>query len=192
MRKIEGIVLAAGLSSRMGCHKMALPLGDKTVIERSIEGMYTFVHRIVVVGGWQVEHIRELLAGYDKVEVVVNEDYRAGMFSSVQTGVAHVRAPWFFLLPGDYPFIGRKVYERLLDTQGDVVIPTFGGKKGHPVLFRGQPGPEILDMPEDATLRDYIEAQGYVTVAVEDEGILLDLDRPADYEILRKRYHPGP
>ena len=57
---------------------MALPLGDKTVIQRSVENMYDAVDRIWVVTGWQADQVRALLAGYDKVDCVLNEDYRAG------------------------------------------------------------------------------------------------------------------
>ena len=62
MKECDGVVLAAGLSTRMGQHKMTLPLGGKTVIEKSVEGMYEVVRRVLVVVGWQAERIQELLA----------------------------------------------------------------------------------------------------------------------------------
>jgi molybdenum cofactor cytidylyltransferase len=188
MREIEGVVLAAGLSSRMGQHKMALPLGDRTVIERSLESMYEIVRRIWVVVGWQAERIRELLAAYAKVELVVNENYRRGMFSSVKVGIARVRAPAFFLLPGDCPFVGSEVYAQMLTVPGNIVIPTCRGKRGHPVLFRSQLIPEILAMPDDGTLRDYIDTSRHATIEVEDEGILLDLDTQGEYDALRAKF----
>ena len=186
--QVEGVVLAAGLSSRSGQYKMTLPLGDKTVIEKSMEGMYELVSRILVVVGWNAERIRSLLGAYHKVEFVLNEDYRAGMFSSVKAGMAHVGAPRFFLLPGDHPLIGAEVYSRMLATTGDIVIPTFEGRKGHPVLFSSQLIPEILCYPNSATLRDYIRMKGHTEVEVEQEGILIDLDTPEDYRALLTRY----
>lgn len=184
---VEAVVLAAGLSTRSERYKMTLPLGRKTVIERSIEGMYDLVDRIIVVVGWQAERLRAALAGYDKVVSVPNERYRDGMFSSVQAGVAHVRASRFFLQPGDVPLIGSAVYARMLAEEADVVVPVFRGRRGHPVLLSGATVPEILAQPVDSTLRRYIEAKGYEAVEVDDEGILLDLDTPEDYEGLRAR-----
>jgi molybdenum cofactor cytidylyltransferase len=185
---VEGIVLAAGLSSRSGRYKMTLPLGDRTVIEHCIAGMYGVVGRIVVVVGWQAARLQELLAGDEKVTCVLNERFREGMFSSVRAGIAQVRAPRFFLTPGDYPLVGPAVYERMLGVQGDIVIPTFDAERGHPVLIRSQLVPEILAQPADSSLRDFIEARGYTIVEVEDETILWDLDTPEDYERLLAQY----
>ena len=167
---------------------MMLPLGDVTVIEKSVQGMYDVVGRVIVVVGWQAERIRSLLTGYDKVECVPNADYRSGMFSSVKTGIAHVRAPRFFLLPGDHPLIGSDVYTRMLTVTGDIVIPTFEGHKGHPVLISSRLTPEIQGYPDSASLRDYIRAKGHAEVQVEHDGVLIDIDRPEDYELVLARY----
>jgi molybdenum cofactor cytidylyltransferase len=185
---VEGVVLAAGLSSRSGRYKMTLPLGDRTVIEHCIAGMRGVVSRIVVVVGWQAARLQELLAGDEEVTCVLNERFREGMFSSVRSGIAQVQAPRFFLTPGDYPLVGPVVYERMLGVRGDIVIPTFDGERGHPVLIRSQLVPEILARPADSSLRDYIEARGYTIVEVEDEAILWDLDTPEDYKRLLARY----
>jgi molybdenum cofactor cytidylyltransferase len=137
-----------------------------------------------VVVGWQAALVEGVLAGYDRVTCVCNERYREGMFSSVRMGIARVCAPRFFLIPGDYPLVGTEVYRRMLAAAGDIVIPTYGGKRGHPVLLRTELVPEILARPADSSLRDYIEAKGYVAIEVEDEGILWDLDTPEDYDHL--------
>ncbi len=186
---VEAVVLAAGLASRSGGYKMTLPLGDKTVIERSIEGMYSIVRRIWVVVGWQAERIHQALPAYDKVEIVLNQQFRAGMFSSVKTGLACVRAPSFFLLPGDCPLIGADIYARMLGVPGDIVVPTFEGKRGHPTLFRSTLIPEILSQPDDSTLRHYIDRKGYTVVKVQDDGILYDMDTPEDYGAVCARLH---
>jgi molybdenum cofactor cytidylyltransferase len=188
VEKVDGVVLAAGLSSRSGRYKMTLALGDRTVIEHCIAGMYDVVSRIVVVVGWQAPRLQELLAGYEKVACVLNERFREGMFTSVRAGIAQVHAPRFFLIPGDYPLVGMEVYERMLGVQGDVVIPTFEGERGHPVLLSRELVPEILAQPADSSLRDTIEAKGYTTVEVDDQGILWDLDTPEDYEHLLAQY----
>lgn len=185
---VEGVILAAGLSRRAGQYKMTLPLGDRTVIEHTLAGMAEVVERIYVVIGHQAKRLRELLAGRPRVELVMNEDYQSGMFSSVKAGIARVRAERFFLLPGDHPLVEANVYRALLRSDGEIVIPTFQGRKGHPVLLRSGLIPEILAQPPDATLRDYIARKGHVTVEVADEGILLDIDTLDDYHALVARW----
>jgi molybdenum cofactor cytidylyltransferase len=187
-RRIEGVILAAGLSTRSGRYKMALPLGGKTVIQRSIESMADAVARIWVVVGWQADQVRALLAPYAKVESVHNPAFRSGMLRSVKTGLAQVRAARCFLLPGDIALVSPTVYTLMLAADGDIVIPTYGGKKGHPVLLSRSVIPEILALPDDAILRDHIRAKGYTTIEVPDEGILLDIDTPEDYQAMRARH----
>jgi molybdenum cofactor cytidylyltransferase len=188
VRDVEGVVLAAGLSTRSGRFKMTLPLGDKTVIEVTIDGMLPFVDRVIVVVGWQADRLRMLLSGRPDVDLAYNERYMEGMFSSVRAGIAQVRAGRFFLLPGDQPLVQAGVYTRLLSAEGAVAIPTYHGKKGHPVLLDGSLVPEILAQPAEKTLRDYIQAKGCTTVAVGDEGILIDLDTADDYAAIVDRY----
>ena len=192
MSQVEGVVLAAGLSSRSGQHKMTLPLGDRTLIEKTIEGMCEVVSRVLVVVGWQAERIQALLRSYRKVEFVVNPDFRAGMFSSVKAGLAQVRAPRFFLLPGDHPLIDAEVYTHMLTVTGAIVIPCFRGRRGHPVLLGSHLIPEILRYPDSGTLRDYIRAKGHTEVDVENEGILIDVDTKEDYHsVLVRPSVPG-
>jgi molybdenum cofactor cytidylyltransferase len=187
--EVEGVILAAGLSSRSSPYnKMALPLGDKTVIERSLEGMYDLVSRIIVVVGWQAVVLQNLLTPYAKVECVLNEAYPEGMFGSVKRGVAHVRAPRFFLQPGDIPLVGRAVYQRLLTIHQDVVIPTYAGRRGHPLLLSNSLVPKILAQPPGTTLRDVLAHSSFTLLPVDDEAILWDLDTAQDYEFLLQKH----
>ena len=184
----EGVILAAGLSTRSGQYKMALPLGGKTVIQRSVENMYDAVDRIWVVTGWQAAQVESLLASYSKVRFAHNENYAQGMFSSIKTGLAKTSAARVFLQPGDCAFISPAVYAQMLAIDAEIVIPTYGGKKGHPVLLYGPAIGDVLALPDSAVLRDHIRVKGFTTLEVEDGGVLLDLDTPEDYQVLRARY----
>ena len=135
-----------------------------------------------MVGGYKIEKLQEILKGYPQVEIVLNSRYAEGMFTSVKAGVGQVRGQKFFFSPGDYPLISPEVCRKLLAQKGQIVIPLFQGHKGHPVLFSAQIAKELLEMSDSSNLRDFIEQKGYQTVAVEDEGILIDLDTPDDYE----------
>ncbi|MCP5108398.1 MAG: nucleotidyltransferase family protein [bacterium] len=186
--KFEGIILAAGLSSRAGLFKMEFPFGEKMLIQRVIEGMITACSRVIVVGGHKVERIREITKDYSSVRVVFNKNYREGMFGSVQEGVGHIEADAFFLMPGDLPFVTPVVYGALKEALESsepgytVFIPTFKGRKGHPVLMRKQLAEEIREEPRDSMLRTVINRNKCLLVKVEEEGILQDIDTIGDYK----------
>lgn len=185
---IEGVVLAAGYSSRAGTFKLELDIGGKTVIEHCIEGMYDICSRIIVVGGYQIHRIIEILKEYPKAEVVLNSRYAEGMFTSVKEGMRHVRGDRFFFTPGDYPMISRMVCQRLLTVEGDIILPAYGGRKGHPVLMMGRLAKELLMEPDSLSLRDFIHRKGYRVLEVEEEGILTDIDTQEDYKRMMERY----
>ena len=185
MTNCDGVVLAAGMSRRAGCPKLELPMGGRTVIERSVASLAPFCERVIVVVGWRAGRVRDLLAGAERVHCVLNEAYEEGMFSSVRVGLAHVGAPRFLLLPGDQPLTQPETIRRLLAAEGEIVIPSFRGRKGHPVRIDSLLIPEILAEPPDTTLRDYLSRRGYVTVEVDDPGVRQDIDTLADYDALQ-------
>ncbi|MBX2991907.1 MAG: nucleotidyltransferase family protein [Bacteroidetes bacterium] len=185
---VEGIVLAAGSSSRAGCFKMELRLGDKTLIERSIEGMYGVCSRIIVVGGYRIERIRQLLSSYHNIEIVENKNWQSGMFGSAKAGVRHVATERFFLLPADIPLVPQKVYDELARHQAGIVVPTFNGRKGHPILLSRTIIHDILAEPDNSSLRHVIQRKSCKLVPVQDEHILLDIDSMSDYEDAIKRF----
>lgn len=178
---IEGVVFAAGLSQRAGTYKMTLKIGETTVIEKCIEGMYDLCSRIIVVGGYKAWNLVRVLDIYPKVEIVLNRDYADGMFSSVKVGFRHVRGECFFFIPGDYPMISRKVYEKMVNVDGDLVIPVYNGEKGHPVLLKGYLASELLEDTTCTNLRELISKQGFVSVEVQEPGVLMDIDTIDDY-----------
>jgi len=178
---VEGIILAAGFSSRVGRFKMTLPFGRSTVLEHTVINMHSVCDRVIVVGGYRIELIRELLNGYPYVDIVENQDYPTGMFSSVCCGISHVKGDSFFLTPGDYPLISASVYEIMNATKGDFVVPTHLGRKGHPILIRNRLGDDILALPKDSTLRDFVFSHEVTRVNVGEETIYLDIDSMEDY-----------
>ena len=186
--EIEGIVLGAGFSSRAGTFKMELPFGEKTLLERVIEGMAGICSRIIVVTGYQAERVSSITQKHPAVEVIFNRFYEKGMFSSVQVGVRQGHSDLFFIVPGDYPCISPWVYQRLIETSGDpyteadIFIPTFKGQRGHPVALKKSMAVKILNEPQSSTLRTVISRNKYQLVEVEHEGILWDIDTMEDYQ----------
>jgi molybdenum cofactor cytidylyltransferase len=182
MNQLEGIVLAAGLSTRTGKFKLIQPLGDKKLIEWSISTISSICKRTIVVGGYNYQHLKEVLEKYPDITLVYNKNYKDGMFSSVKCGVRQVNAERFFILPGDQPFVRQDTYLKLLSFEKEIVIPRYKGKKGHPVLINGSLAPEILAMPDDSSLRDFIYKKNSLCVDVDDPGVLIDVDNFTDLQ----------
>ncbi|WP_123053935.1 nucleotidyltransferase family protein [Clostridium sp. JN-1] len=180
-----GVVLAAGLSSRMGKYKMSLKLGKKTILENCIESMYDYCSNIIVVAGCNYNIIAELLKSYSKVTIVLNENYMDGMFSSVKTGLRKVRGERFFLTPGDCPLVRKETYEKMLKCKADIVIPVYDGEKGHPILVNSNLLDDVLENTNYESMRDFVSSHEFAAVLVEDRGVLMDVDTPEDYEKIR-------
>ncbi len=181
---IEGIILAAGLSSRAASYKMTLSFNNKTVIENTIDNMLDFCKRIIVVGGHRIENLQPIVEKYNKVELVLNEDYMQGMYSSVQRGMSCIRENRFFFTPGDYPLVEPEVYRELLMHKAPVVIPTFEGRKGHPILFSRNIIDDVLYDTQYKTLREVIRGKYTVLTEVNCRGIIMDLDTIEDYKMM--------
>ena len=177
----EGIILAAGFSRRAGVWKMALPLKDRTVIEVAIMGMYPVVKRIIVVGGYNFKSLLKILEKYPKVTPVYNENFPLGMFTSVKKGVEKAEADRFFILPGDVPLVQTETYRKMIETEGDIVVPVYQGKMGHPVLLSRQIKELLLQEENTSNLKEFINKMGFVEAQVDDPFIKMDIDTMEDY-----------
>ncbi|MCX5905800.1 MAG: nucleotidyltransferase family protein [Deltaproteobacteria bacterium] len=188
--KIAALILAGGLSSRMGAFKPLLTLGGRLIIEGVISLFREAgISDIIVVVGYQAEKIIPLLEDQG-IRWVVNEHYDRGMFSSVQVGVRKLAGDCqaFFLSPADIPLVNPVTLKKLVaacrEGKMDVYHPCYGQRRGHPPLIAAAMIPSILAFAEPGGLRVLLSrCKGRsVDVACDDPGILIDLDTPEDYE----------
>jgi len=186
--EIWAIVLAAGEARRMQAPKMVLPFGELTVIETVIRNASVpgIDNIIVVTGGWKKE-VTEVLRGKDLL-LCTNENYTAGMFSSVQTGIRNLpdRAAAFMILHGDMPMVGQAIVNKLTigfcNSGKGISIPVNNGKRGHPVMIDIKYKSEILEMKISESLRDFMEKHSDDILEVKsDPEILRDIDTREDY-----------
>ena len=144
---IGGIILAAGLSQRMGFPKALLPYplpdgSETTFLARLLDVMHrSRAEPIVVVLGHEADRIRNSLAAPPSgaVRVVLNERYREGMLTSILAGIDAIEessAEGALLLPVDHPDITPEVVDLLIDrfeeSPHPIVLPVFHGRRGHP------------------------------------------------------------
>lgn len=179
--KVEGIILAAGLATRIGGFKMSLDLHGKTLFERCLEPMLQVCSRVIVVGGHKIEILETAAAKYPQLELVFNARYQDGMFSSVREGVRHIHQPNFFLIPGDYPLVRGTTYRDMLKVKGDIIVAGYQGRTGHPVLFSSRLIPDLLAAPEHERLNDFTKAKGFIVFETDDPGVRIDVDTWEDY-----------
>lgn len=185
--RFGAVIPAAGLSSRMGAFKPLLPYGGLTVIEASVGSAMPFVDTAAAVLGNRADALREVLGRFGpRLTTAVNPDYAVtDMLASVKIGLrAMGECDAFFLLPADMPAIPAAVYEALIaafDGTCDVIYPVCGGRRGHPPLIHARLIPDILAYEGGGGLRAILSGRSVRTVDVTDEGIVLDLDTPEDY-----------
>jgi len=153
---------------------------------------------IRVVVGASAESVRSAVTRLP-VACVANPTPEKGMFASVRTGVASVppQAKAFFVHPVDIPLVRPHTLTTLLDAASAgpalVFYPTFAGRRGHPPLIDCRLKSAVLGHDGRGGLRDLLNRfdDAAREVPVADEGILLDMDTPADYQELAARRHTG-
>ena len=205
------LLLAAGASSRMGAPKALLryppgPEGEPLVrrVARALIG--GGASSVLVVGGPDEtgQEIASAVADLEAVSTVINPEPGRGMLSSVQTGVRQAMAlprrgpcappttPAAFLVcPCDLPQLTAAHVAPLLEAwdgeETAIVVPTFGGKRGHPTLFGGKWASEVLTLdPRKYGLNALLKrhAGRLREVPLPDDAILRDADTPSEWQAL--------
>jgi len=179
----QGIILAAGTSSRAQTNKMLLRHHGLFLIEHAINGMAPFVSVIYVVTGHYHEEIENVVGHYPKVKIVHNPDYNDGMFSSVLTG-ARACSDDFLLLPGDCPFVTSETYQSLLSGHQDIRVPSHDGRLGHPLFMNNNVRAKLIQEPLDGNLKVFRNRHGYAAIEVDDANIFIDIDTLEDFRKL--------
>lgn len=188
---VAGAVLAAGRSTRMGQPKALLELAGRPFVARICDVLREAgVGPLMVVVGHVTGPIVDALDA--DVEAVVNRDYDLGMLSSLQTALAAVPEDAAGLLMAlvDHPAVRVETVAALLTRHAagdaDIVIPTFAGRQGHPVIWGRRVWPELLAADPATGARPVIrrDPSRVARVPVDDPGIRVDVDRPEDYRRL--------
>lgn len=195
--RFGAIVLAAGLSSRMGQPKALLPFGDEFLLQHVVRTILATdaAGMVCVVTGHEREKISDSLRSFS-VRLAHNASYASGgMLSSIQTGVIAVKdaCDAFFIVLGDQPMVRPETINAMTRawpaSKPRVMLPTYGGGHGHPILLSAQGSDEIISLPSDATLKTYTSryADSTIEVRVDDPAILEDIDTPAEYDAAVRR-----
>jgi molybdenum cofactor cytidylyltransferase len=185
---LSGVILAAGLSRRMGFPKALLRWEEETYLDRQIRLFGEVCAEVVVVlrpGGEALLGECRRLA---EAHIVYNPDAERGQLSSLQTGLAATTGDAVLFSPVDYAHV-REATVRVVAAGGPSMVlqPCFEGRHGHPVWVRRPVVQALLEAPTHLAARDVVRGFERSFVEVDDAGCVMDCDDAADYAALRER-----
>jgi molybdenum cofactor cytidylyltransferase len=198
---LAAVILAAGESRRMKRPKALLPFPT----EETTPGKVTFLEHLIsttrhprvgplrVVLGASADKIRQRVP-LDPESLVVNENWEQGQLSSLQAAIRTLppEADGLILLLVDHPLITAHLVAGLIDrfyeSRASIVVPTYGGRRGHPVIFSSRLFAELLAAPLDTGARTVVHAhtKEVLEVPTEEEGVILNLNDP---DALKRAIH---
>ncbi|HUX06178.1 MAG TPA: nucleotidyltransferase family protein, partial [Acidobacteriota bacterium] len=190
--RIAGIILAAGLSKRMGRPKALLQIGGETFLARIVRlaraaGLDPL--RIVVS-----EHRALIEKALPELadHLITNDHPELGQLRSLRLGLRSLSqnctGAMMFLVdhPKMQPATLQKIVRAFKKGKGEIILPVHAGRRGHPVIFGRAVFEELLEAPLDKGARHVVRSRPdrVCEVEVDDAGILADIDTPGDYEEL--------
>ncbi len=187
--KTAALIVAAGLSSRMGDFKPMLNVGSISISQRIVA---TFrqagIDQIVMITGHMAETLEHHLSG-NGIIFLRNEAYASTqMYDSACIGISWLKGKCDRLLftPVDIPLFTADTVRALLQTEAELAFPVSGGTSGHPVMIGASLFDAILQDSGEGGLKGSFSRCGTdpVLVDVPDRGILHDADTPEDYQSL--------
>ena len=183
------LIVAAGMSSRMGEFKPMLNIGSISIAQRVVATFQQAgVDKIVMVTGYNATALERHLAG-NGVVFLRNEDYETTpMFVSACIGLDYLKEKCDRVLftPVDIPLFTAATVQALLASDAELASPVCEGETGHPTLIASSLIPSILSDSGEGGLRGALERCGapMTHVPVADKGVLHDADTPEDYRAL--------
>ena len=206
--KFEGIILAAGLSTRMNEWKPKIEIGDVPILIRTIVPMVNICSKVTVVGGHNYSALVNLVESTtilsdslkNKISLIENKNYINGMLSSVKRGLQNTsdQSEGIFITLGDIPFVLFSTYQKLIecfseDNEAEVYSPVTliedeeidkepRVSGGHPVLIKSTIKENILQSADDEILKDVLQNYKHKFCTVADKGIGMDIDNFSDLQ----------
>jgi len=198
---VFALIPAAGKSTRMGCSKLSLPVGKRTVLDCVIAALKgADIAEILVVLAPHTAHLEDIAitAGARVLKLPAET---ADMRATIECGLSWLETTFhptandaWLLVPADHPTLDAAIVREMLarrceTTYQSIFVPTFAGKRGHPTLIGWQHCDALRELPHGQGLNTYLRAQSVnvLEVPVTSPEVLQDLDTPEDYDRLLAR-----
>lgn len=183
------IIVAAGMSSRMGDFKPMLNIGSISIAQRIVANFHQAgVDKIVMITGYNAITLERHLSG-NGIIFLRNENYETTqMFDSAKIGLEYLKDKCDRILftPVDIPLFTSATVRTLIESGAELACPVCEGQQGHPILIAARLVDSILSDSGEGGLKGAISRCGAELreIEVEDAGVLHDADTPEDYRAL--------
>lgn len=186
---LAAVILSGGSSSRMGSPKALLPYQGRPFLDHLLEiTQHPKIDvRRVVLGA----HAEPIAKAIDLAadEIVINEDWQKGQLSSIHAALRSLPpgTDGMLLCLIDHPLISADLVDNLItifySSHASIVLPVFGGRRGHPVLFSSKLYSELLGAPMETGARAVVWANKKDTheYPTTEEGCVLNLNDPQTF-----------
>ena len=189
---ISAILLAAGQSKRMnGENKLTKEIQGIPLIKHSVKNILAAsIDELIIVLGYQKEIIEKLIDKNEKIKFFFNKDFESGMASSIKAGLNHLskNTEYFFICLGDMPMVNSDIYNRLIKSrnQKDIIVPTYKGKQGNPVLFNKSMKEKIINISGDVGAKKILELNKdkILNLKINDQSITKSFNTQEDFSSL--------
>lgn len=194
---VSAILLAAGESKRMGEQdKLFLMYEGKWIINHTMQNLWACKKSELIIV--MSNNDNNLLDGEssEEIRVVVNPHFKKGMTTSIQAGVKAAKESnnGYMICLADQPLMQKKDYDEIINRfeliyahdKDCIIIPTYRGQKGNPVIFSSSYRQTILDHQHMEGCKEIVKAnkQHVYVVAMDSDRVLRDVDTPEDYKKL--------
>ncbi|MBD3225297.1 MAG: NTP transferase domain-containing protein [Caldithrix sp.] len=195
-KPIAAVILAAGRSSRFGKPKVLQSFKGQPFLTRISQPLNTLdLNPIILVLGYKARWLQQALPQSHISQIIINEQFDYGQFSSLQSAVRIMPEPISGLLVCliDQPHLHPSTYERIVHKARHqpecIIIPKYQQKKGHPVYLPKVLMDDILKAPPESRLDTMIKKRQNVMrlIEVDDPGILQDIDTPSDLQRIEQQ-----
>ena len=187
---ITGIIMASGFSRRMNKDKLTLNFGGELVIEKVIKAAKkSKLDEIILV--YQNEFIRDI-GQKNNIKTIFNPSPEKGQSESMKLGIkaSNLNTEAFMFIVGDQPLLDSKTINKIIETfnnsDKEIIVPTYNGKKGSPTMFSSKFRNRLLEIEGDRGGRIIIEESPHEVryVPIDDYKVGLDIDTWDEYQHL--------
>ena len=194
--KITNIILAAGQSKRMlKNNKLLIKINKQSMIDKMVStSLNSSADSTVVVLGYQSDIIQEIIQNKEII-TIINKDYKKGLSSSLQCGISALPddCDAAIIILADMPNIKSKIIDSLINNfnpqkNKSIIIPTFNGKRGNPILLDRKYFPDIISVKGDKGAKDIIvnNKNSILEIPQKDSSVLNDIDTKEDLSLYLK------
>jgi molybdenum cofactor cytidylyltransferase len=186
---ISVIILAAGKSTRMGKQKLRMQLGQRSILEHTVNNyLNSKVDEVIVVVGYEASEIKQLLE-HKPVIIVHNPRYNDGIGTSISAGTQHIKksAEMIVIALADQPYIRSDIINYLVDMHKDsnkgITVPVYKGIRGNPAIFSSSYKKELVELQGDTGGKQVTDRHpdDVLEIDMEFEEVTMDIDTMDSY-----------